>query len=171
MTAAAPGEKPNRIRRVLTLRDLLFYGIIVIQPTAPLPSFGVVAMVAHGHVAATILIGMFAMVLTAISYGRMANAYPSAGSAYTYVGKELNPHLGFLTGWSIVLERLIGDGEKEAHIEKANVPLLGRLDIPVHGRIRFQLRQFGALDGVNAHDSRLEGPGQHVIAGLLTELD
>ena len=78
------------------LRDLLLYGIIVIQPTAPLPAFGVVAQVAQGHVATTILIGMFAMVLTAVSYGRMANAYPSAGSAYTYVGKELSPHLGFL---------------------------------------------------------------------------
>ena len=107
MSATATAGETRRIRRVLTLGDLLFYGIIVIQPTAPLPSFGVVAMVAHGHVAATILIGMFAMVLTAISYGRMANAYPTAGSAYTYVGKELNPHLGFLTGWSIVLDYLL----------------------------------------------------------------
>ena len=85
-TAASP-----RLRRVLTLWDLLFYGIIVIQPTAPLRSFGVVATVAHGHVATTILIGMFAMVLTAVSYGRMANAYPNAGSAYTYVGREFIP--------------------------------------------------------------------------------
>ena len=36
-----------------------------------------------------------------------ANAYPSAGSAYTYVGKELSPHLGFLTGWSITLDYLL----------------------------------------------------------------
>ena len=35
---------------------------------------------------------MFAMVLTAVSYGRMANAYPTAGSACTYVGKTLHPH-------------------------------------------------------------------------------
>ncbi len=98
----------GKIRRVLSLRDLLIFGIIVIQPTAPLPSFGVVATVAHGHVATTILIGMFAMVLTALSYGRMANAYPTAGSAYTYVGKALHPHLGFLTGWSIALDYLLG---------------------------------------------------------------
>lgn len=105
---AVQGSETRRIRRVLTLRDLLLYGIIVIQPTAPLPSFGVVATVAHGHVATTILIGMFAMVLTAVSYGRMANVYPTAGSAYTYVGKELNPQLGFLTGWSIILDYLLG---------------------------------------------------------------
>ena len=106
MITPAPSETRG-IRRVLTLWDLLIYGIIVIQPTAPLPSFGVVDTVAHGHVATTILIGMFAMVLTAVSYGRMANVYPTAGSAYTYVGKELSPHLGFLTGWSIVLDYLL----------------------------------------------------------------
>ncbi len=95
------------LQRVLTLRDLLLYGIIVIQPTAPLGSFGVVATVAQGHVATAILIGMFAMVLTAISYGRMSNAYPNAGSAYAYVSRELNPHFGFLTGWSIGLDYLL----------------------------------------------------------------
>lgn len=107
MSATPTSVQTASLRRVLTLWDLIFYGIVVIQPTAPLPSFGVVATVAHGHVATTILIGMFAMVLTAISYGRMATAYPNAGSAYTYVSKELNPHLGFLTGWSITLDYLL----------------------------------------------------------------
>jgi amino acid transporter len=96
------------LRRVLSLKHLLIYGIIVIQPTAPLPSFGIVATVAQGHVATAILIAMFAMVLTAVSYGRMAVAYPRAGSAYTFVGRELHPNLGFLTGWSIALDYLLG---------------------------------------------------------------
>lgn len=96
-----------QLRRVLTLWDLLFYGIVVIQPTAPLPVYGVVSTVAQGHVATTILIGMLAMVLTAISYGRMANAYPQAGSAYTFVGKGIHPNLGFLTGWSIALDYVL----------------------------------------------------------------
>jgi putrescine importer len=50
---------------------------------------------------------MIAMVLTAISYGRMASLYPSAGSAYTYVGRGLNAHLGFLAGWAMLLDYLI----------------------------------------------------------------
>ena len=104
MSASAETSGQPRLRRVLTLGDLLIYGIIVIQPTAPLPSFGVVGTVAHGHVVTTILIGMFAMVLTAVSYGRMANAHPNAGSAYAYVGRELHPNLGFLTGWSIAMD-------------------------------------------------------------------
>jgi amino acid transporter len=50
---------------------------------------------------------MIAMMLTAVSYGRMATLYPTAGSAYTYVGRGLNPHLGFLTGWAMFLDYLI----------------------------------------------------------------
>jgi hypothetical protein len=50
---------------------------------------------------------MAAMLLTAFSYGRMATVYPVAGSAYTYVGRSLNPHLGFLTGWAMFLDYLI----------------------------------------------------------------
>ncbi|MGH9342938.1 MAG: hypothetical protein ACRD19_04160 [Terriglobia bacterium] len=83
-----------RLRRALTLWDLVIYGIVVIQPTAPMPVFGVVDKVARGHVVTTILIGMVAMLLTAISYGRMARAYPSA--AFTYVGREFHPAFGYI---------------------------------------------------------------------------
>ncbi len=55
----------------------------------------------------TLLIAMVAMMLTAVSYGRMASLYPSAGSAYTYVGKGLNTYLGFMVGWAMFLDYLI----------------------------------------------------------------
>src|SRR5579885_1793532 len=93
------GEKPH-LRRALGLWDLVFYGIILIQPTAPMPIYGVISQEARGHVVTTILIAMCAMLFTAISYGRMARAYPSAGSAYTYMGREIHSGLGFVTGWS-----------------------------------------------------------------------
>ena len=98
----APG-----LRRALHLRQLIFMGLIIIQPTAPMPLFGVVSNKAGGHVVSTILVAMIGMLLTAISYGRMARLYPSAGSAYTYVGKEINPTLGFLTGWGLLLDYVI----------------------------------------------------------------
>jgi amino acid transporter len=50
---------------------------------------------------------MVAMLFTAISYGRMARAYPSAGSAFTYVGREINPALGYITGWSMVMDYML----------------------------------------------------------------
>jgi amino acid transporter len=69
--------------------------------------YGVVSNVAGGHVVTTILIAMVAMLFTAVSYGRMARVYPSAGSAYTYVGRELNPTLGYVVGWSMLLDYLL----------------------------------------------------------------
>ncbi len=96
-----------RLRRVLSLWDLIFYGIVLIQPIAPIPLFGVVQERSHGYIVDTILIAMFAMMITAFSYGRMAALYPSAGSAYTYVGRGLNLNLGFLVGWAMFLDYLL----------------------------------------------------------------
>ena len=96
-----------QLKRALSLWDLVFYGIILIQPTAPMPLFGVVSQEARGHVVTTVLIAMCAMLFTAISYGRMARAYPSAGSAYTYVGKEIHSGLGFVTGWSMAMDYML----------------------------------------------------------------
>jgi putrescine importer len=95
------------LRRTLGLWDLVLYGIVVIQPTAPMPVFGVVSQRANGHVVTAVLIAMVAMLFTAISYGRMARAYPSAGSAFTYVGREIHPALGFVTGWGMVMDYLL----------------------------------------------------------------
>jgi len=72
-----------------------------------MPLFGVVYAEARGHVVTTILIAMIAMLFTAISYGRMARAYPSAGSAFTYVGRELHPSLGYVTGWSMAMDYML----------------------------------------------------------------
>ena len=69
--------------------------------------FGVLSDRGRGHVVTTILIAMVAMLFTAISYGRMARAYPSAGSAFTYVGQEINPALGYVTGWSMVMDYML----------------------------------------------------------------
>jgi putrescine importer len=100
---ATTAEKP-RLKRTLGLFSLILYGIILIQPTAPMPLFGAAAVEGRGHVVTAILIGMVAMLFTAISYGRMANAYPSAGSAYSYVSREIHPSLGYFVGWSIIFD-------------------------------------------------------------------
>jgi amino acid transporter len=89
------------------LWHLVVYGIVIIQPTAPMGIYGVVSNVARGHVVSTILIAMVAMLFTAVSYGRMARIYPSAGSAYTYVGREINPVAGYVVGWSMLMDYLL----------------------------------------------------------------
>src|SRR5580693_8363237 len=102
-----PAPQQANLRRALTLWDLVLYGIIVIQPVAPMSVFGVISDKGRGHVVTTLLLAMGGMLLTAISYGRMARAYPSAGSAFTYVGQEINPALGYITGWSMVMDYML----------------------------------------------------------------
>lgn len=105
--ASAASTTTAGLRRALTLWDLVLYGIVVIQPTAPMPLFGVVYQEAGGHVVTAVLIAMVAMLFTALSYGRMARAYPAAGSAFTYVGRELHPALGYITGWSMAMDYML----------------------------------------------------------------
>ena len=107
--AAQPdsANSPARLRRVLTLWDLIFYGVVSVTPSAPATVFGLAEVRSHGHVVLTILGAMVAMVLTAISYGRMAALYPSAGSAYSYVGNGIHPYCGFVAGWAMLLDYML----------------------------------------------------------------
>ena len=109
MAAAAENPNPGTIglKRSLRFRDLVLYGIILIQPTAPMPSFGVIYNEARGHVVTAILLAMVAMLFTSVSYGRMARVYPHGGSAFLYVGKEIHPSLGYLTGWCLVMDYVL----------------------------------------------------------------
>ena len=111
MRTNEPKEKTQNeiphLKRTLGLWDLIFYGIVVITITAPLPIFGIISNQAKGHVVTSILIAMVAMLFTAISYGRMASVYPLAGSAFSYVGRSIHPALGFLTGWGMVMDYML----------------------------------------------------------------
>src|SRR5579863_7015902 len=100
------GSVPH-LRRVLNVWDLVFYGLVAVTPSAPATVFGLAQVKSHGQAVDTILIAMVAMVLTEMSYGRMAAVYPSAGSAYTYVGRGLHPYLGFVAGWAMLLDYIV----------------------------------------------------------------
>jgi putrescine importer len=102
---ATPGEQPH-LKRVLSLWDLVYYGIILTSPIAAVPLFGEGQVLSHGHTVATLLLAMVAMSVTAVSFGRMASVYPSSGSVYTYISRELNSHVGFVVGWAMFLEYL-----------------------------------------------------------------
>jgi hypothetical protein len=97
----------GELLRALSLRDLISYGLILVEPVAALSIFGHANHTSNGHAVTTILIAMIAMIFTAISYGKMARRYPVSGSAYTYVGKGLHPYLGFIVGWSMFMDYLL----------------------------------------------------------------
>lgn len=97
---------PPKLKRVLGLWDLVYYGVILTSPIAVVPMFGEAQVLSRGHAIITLLAAMVAMTATAVSFGRMATVYPSAGSVYTYVSRAFNSQIGFVLGWAMFLEYL-----------------------------------------------------------------
>ena len=93
------------LKRTLGLSGVVIIGIAWVTPLIVLATIGIIAQISNGAAPTAYLVTLVAMLFTAYSYGRMASVhYQTAGSAYTYVGREMGPRLGFLTGWLILLD-------------------------------------------------------------------
>lgn len=92
------------LKRTLSTRDLVIYGLVFMIPLAPAAMYGVYLGPSNGMVALCYLIGMAAMLFTGFSYRAMSKKYPLAGSVYLYVQKGVSAPLGFMTGWAILLD-------------------------------------------------------------------
>lgn len=97
----------QELKRSLTLWDLLIYGLVFMVPIAPFGIYGYVAAGSNGMVALAYLIGMVGMVFTALSYARMSEAFPIAGSVYSYAQRGINDSVGFFAGWVILLDYIL----------------------------------------------------------------
>jgi amino acid transporter len=97
----------QELSRSLTFADLLIYGLIFMVPIAPFGIFGSVFSGSGGMVALAYVIGMVAMMFTALSYSQMVRAFPMAGSVYSYAGRGIAPPVGFLAGWVILLDYVL----------------------------------------------------------------
>jgi amino acid transporter len=83
---------------------VVLFGLAYMAPMIVFGIFGVIAQTSKGLVVASYIVSLIAMILTAYSYGKMVEAFPTAGSAYTYVRKSISSNLGFLVGWAILLD-------------------------------------------------------------------
>ena len=93
------------LRRTLVLAGVVIIGIAWVTPLIVLATIRIIAQLSNYAAPTAYLVTLVAMLLTAYRYGQMASVhYRTAGSAYTYVGREMGPRLGFLTGWLILLD-------------------------------------------------------------------
>lgn len=97
----------QELKRVLTLKDLIIYGIAFMTPIAPAYIYGNVSAITGGTLALAYVIAMVAMLFTAYSYGHMAAAFPIAGSTYSYTQRAINHNLGFFAGWAMFLDYVL----------------------------------------------------------------
>lgn len=105
MTAVEPTE-PTHLKRALGTGGLTLFGLTYLAPVTVFTTYGIVSQVTNNHLSAAYIVALIAMLFTASSYGRMARAYPIAGSAYSYTQQSFGGGLGFLTGWTLMLDYL-----------------------------------------------------------------
>ncbi|WP_045519179.1 APC family permease [Neobacillus niacini] len=99
-------ENGVKLKRSLKLWQVVIMGLAYMTPMVVFDTFGIVSGVSNGHVPAAYIIALIGMLFTAVSYGKLVRVFPQAGSAYTYTQKAINRHLGFLVGWSSLLDYL-----------------------------------------------------------------
>ena len=97
----------QELNRSVSTVDLLVYGLVFMVPIAPWAIFGTVYNSASGMVPLVYVIGLIAMIFTALAYAQMAKSFPLAGSVFSYVGRGIHPSLGFFAGWAILLDYLL----------------------------------------------------------------
>ncbi|MDR1044259.1 MAG: APC family permease [Candidatus Adiutrix sp.] len=103
------GYQPQ-LKRVLSLWDLTVYGLLFMVIIAPHSIYGFVNADSRGMAPFVYLVGFTAMFFTALSYCRMSRRFPIAGSVYSYVQHGINPHVGFIAGWLILLDYVFVPG-------------------------------------------------------------
>ncbi|MGY4708362.1 APC family permease [Mycolicibacterium sp. CBM1] len=100
------GEHEGRLQRALGLPSLVLFGLVYMVPLTVFTTYGIVTETTGGRLPLAYVVTLIAMVFTAVSYARMSVAYPVAGSAYTYAQKSFGAPIGFLSGWSLLLDYL-----------------------------------------------------------------
>ena len=103
---ATPNTSRVELRKTLTLVPVVMMGLAYMQPMTLFDTFGIVSGMTDGHVPTAYAFALIAILFTALSYGKLVRRYPSAGSAYTYAQKSISPTVGFMVGWSSLLDYL-----------------------------------------------------------------
>lgn len=100
---AEPAASALQLKRSYKMKDLVLFGLVFMNPLAPSMLFGISTQISLGHMMLTYLIAFVAMLFTAYSFGKMVEAFPVAGSTYTYA-KRVHPTMGFMSGWVMILD-------------------------------------------------------------------
>jgi putrescine importer len=99
-------EGEAHLKRVLGVPALVLFGLVYMVPLTVFTTLGIVTQLTGGRLSVAYLVTLAAMVFTARSYARMSAAYPVAGSAYAYTQRSFGAPIGFLAGWSLLLDYL-----------------------------------------------------------------
>ncbi len=99
----------HNLKRVLTVRDLTFFGIAAILGAGSFSSLGYAVFNGGPGVVILFIITAIACGFTALCYSEFASRIPVAGSAYTYAYASFGELLAWIIGWALIMEYSIGN--------------------------------------------------------------
>ncbi|MBK6635028.1 MAG: amino acid permease [Chitinophagaceae bacterium] len=97
------------LKRVLTVRDLTFFGIAAILGAGSFSSLGYAVFNGGPGVVVLFVITGIACAFTALCYSEFASRIPVAGSAYTYAYASFGELFAWVIGWALIMEYSIGN--------------------------------------------------------------
>lgn len=97
------------LKRVLTVRDLTFFGIAAILGAGSFSSLGYAVFHGGPGVVVLFVITGIACAFTALCYSEFASRIPVAGSAYTYAYASFGELFAWIIGWALIMEYSIGN--------------------------------------------------------------
>jgi basic amino acid/polyamine antiporter, APA family len=97
------------LSRVLTVRDLTFFGIAAIIGAGSFSSLGGAVFSGGPGVVVLFIICGIACGFTAFCYAEFASRIPVAGSAYTYAYASFGELFAWVIGWALLMEYSIGN--------------------------------------------------------------
>jgi APA family basic amino acid/polyamine antiporter len=161
------------LKRVLTVKDLTFFGIAAILGAGSFSSLG--GAIFHGGPGVVVLFVLTAIAcaFTAFCYSEFASRIPVAGSAYTYAYASFGELFAWVIGWALIMEYSIGNIYVAYSWSDYFTSLLGKMQIhiPAHLSTSYMEAKH-AINGGSTNKEILEAWNTApIVAGLRIILD
>lgn len=93
-----------KLERHYGFLSLVFFGLVFMGPSIILTIFGVEQITTNGHITIAMALATAIAIISCLSYAKMVEVFPNAGSSYTFTTKGVNPKLGFMAGWAMLVD-------------------------------------------------------------------
>ena len=119
------------LHRVLSVKDLTFFGIAAILGAGSFSSLGYAVFNGGPGVIFLFVITGIACAFTALCYSEFASRIPVAGSAYTYAYASFGELFAWVIGWALIMEYSIGNIYVAFSWSDYFTSLLGKLNMHI----------------------------------------
>jgi amino acid transporter len=170
---AGHDNEGHKLNKVLTVKDLTFFGIAAILGAGSFSSLGYAVFNGGPGVIILFIITAIACGFTALCYSEFASRIPVAGSAYTYAYASFGELFAWIIGWALIMEYSIGNIYVAYSWSDYFTSLLGKLNIhiPEYFSTSYMEAKNAVARGSTNQDELSAWNNAPVIGGLKIILD